>query len=208
MTWNTRPADGLVPQAPPAEWLLFGSPLGASPAHLGVTSAFDNDRLLRHDLDKPQLQLGEPRRARGRRAAGDDKLSVEVFTIACGTPFAVVCANGQPEQSYFLRYYSKEQSILTAPRLSVDYTLARSTPTLIRAVSTGGTGALLIGRVDGASNLPLTLAASTAATCTAGALPGGGVPARRARLGDDRRGRLLQRRRSRASHPATSSRCR
>ena len=61
----------------------------------------------------------------------------------------------------------------------VDYELPPplETPSLIRVVSTGGTGAFVIGRVDGASNLPLTLAASTAPTCSAGALPGGGSPA-------------------------------
>ena len=35
----------------------------------------------------------------------------------------------------------------------------------------------MVGRVDGASSTPLTLAAATASTCTAGALPGGGTPA-------------------------------
>ena len=111
--------------------------------------------------------------------AGDGKLSLEIFTIACGTPFSVVCQNGKLEQSYFLRYYSREDSVLNAPRLRRRLRPAAplATPSLIRVVSTGGTGAFVIGRVDGASNLPLTLAASTAATCTAGALPGGGVPA-------------------------------
>ena len=101
-----------------------------------------------------------------------------MFTIACGTPFSVVCQNGQLEQSYFLRYFSKEDSVVNAPQLIVDYTpAALATPSLIQVVATGGTGAFVIGRVDGAANLPLTLAASTAPTCTAGALPGGGTPA-------------------------------
>ena len=65
-----------------------------------------------------------------------------------------------------------------APQLIVDYTpAALATPSLIQVVATGGTGAFVIGRVDGAANAPLTLAASTAPTCTAGALPGGGTPA-------------------------------
>ena len=114
----------------------------------------------------------------GAERAGDGKLSLEIFSIPCGTPFTVVCRNGQLEQAYFLRYSSREHSILKAPRLVVDYELVSlSTPSLIRVASTGGTGAFVVGRVDGASNLPLTLAASTAPTCVAGALPGGGTPA-------------------------------
>jgi hypothetical protein len=176
VTWNTRPADGLVPQAPPAEWLLFGSPLSTSPANLGAASAFDNVGCFGTTSTSRAFTSPNLATRVGAERAGDGKLSVEVFTIACGTPFAVVCQNGQLEQSYFLRYYSKEQSLLTAPRLSVDYTTL-ATPSLIRVVSTGGTGAFVIGRVDGAASLPLTVAASTASTCTAGALPGGGTPA-------------------------------
>ena len=181
MTWNTRPADGLVPQAPPAEWLLFGSPLSTSPANLGAASAFDSAGCFGTTSTNRTFTSANLGTRVGAERAGDGKLSIEVFTIACGTPFAVPCQNGQLEQSYFLRYYSKEQSLLNAPRLVVDYT-ALAVPSLIQVVSTGGTGAFVIGRVDGASNLALTVAASTAATCTAGALPGGGCPpARRSR---------------------------
>ena len=176
VTWNTRPADGLVPQAPPAEWLLFGSPLSASPANLGAASAFDSTGCFGTTSTNRTFTSANLGTRVGAERAGDGKLSIEVFTIACGTPFAVPCQNGQLEQSYFLRYYSKEQSLLNAPRLVVEYT-ALAVPSLIQVVSTGGTGAFVIGRVDGASNLALTVAASTAATCTAGALPGGGVPA-------------------------------
>ena len=132
-------------------------------------------RLLRHARRRGRNFGSANLRTRvGAERAGDGKLSVEVFTIPCGTPFAVVCQNGQLEQSYFLRYYSKEHSVLNAPRLVVDYELPPplDTPSLIRVVSTGGTGAFVIGRVDGASNLPLTLAASTAATCTRRRAPG------------------------------------
>jgi hypothetical protein len=52
-----------------------------------------------------------------------------------------------------------------------------STPSLIRAVSTGGTNAFLIGRIDGAASVPLTLAAFTASGCTDGDLAGGGTAA-------------------------------
>ena len=134
----------------------------------------------------------------GAERAGDGKLSVEVFTIPCGTPFTVVCQNGQLEQSYFLRYYSKEHSILKAPRLTVDYTtLTLATPSLFRVVSTG-TGAVVLGRVDGASSIPLTLSASTASTCTAGVLPGGGTPTGGPVAADHRSRGLLLRDRPRA----------
>ena len=48
-----------------------------------------------------------------------------------------------------------------------------ATPVLLRAVATGGTNAYLIGRVDGASDLPISVQAYTSATCTDGALVGG-----------------------------------
>jgi hypothetical protein len=176
VTWNTRPADGLVPQTPPAEWLLFGDPLSTSPANLGAASAFDNVGCGGSTSTTRTFTSSNLGTRVSAERAGDNKLSIEVFGLACGTPFSTVCQNGQLEQAYFLRYYSKEQSILNAPRLNVTYTLL-SVPSLIRVVSTGGTGAFVIGRVDGASNLPITFAASTASTCTAGALPGGGVTA-------------------------------
>ena len=177
VTWSTRPADGLVPQVPPAEWRLFGSPLSTAAANLGSASAFESVGC--SSTTPPRNRdFGSPNLATrvGAERAGDRKLSVEVFTIPCGTPFTVVCQNGQLEQAYFLRYYSKEHSILKAPRLTVDYTtLTLATPSLFRVVSTG-TGAVVLGRVDGASSIPLTLSASTASTCTAGVLPGGGTP--------------------------------
>ena len=52
---------------------------------------------------------------------------------------------------------------------------------LLRVVATGGTNALLIGRVDGSPSLPITLQAYTATTCTDGMLAGGGTVAREAR---------------------------
>ncbi|MFO1311115.1 MAG: DUF642 domain-containing protein [Burkholderiales bacterium] len=51
-----------------------------------------------------------------------------------------------------------------------------ATPSLIRAVATGGTSAYLIGRVDGAPSLPITLQAYAAPSCTDGVLAGGGTP--------------------------------
>jgi hypothetical protein len=48
-------------------------------------------------------------------------------------------------------------------------------PSLIGAIATGGTNAFLIGRVVGASNLPITVQVTTSATCIAGLLAGGAV---------------------------------
>ncbi len=179
VTWNTRPADGVVQQVPPAEWLLNGLPLSTSPDKLGSTSAFEAVGCAGTHVASRNFGSANLRTRVAAERSGDGKLSLEVFTIPCGTPFSVVCQNGKLKQSYFLRYYSREGSVLNAPRLVVDYELPPplETPSLIRVVSTGGTGAFVIGRVDGASNLPLTLAASTAPTCSAGALPGGGNPA-------------------------------
>ena len=179
VTWNTRPADGVVQQVPPAEWLLNGLPLSTSPDKLGSTSAFEAVGCSGTHVTGRNFGSANLRTRVAAERAGDGKLSLEVFTIPCGTPFTVVCQNGKLKQSYFLRYYSREGSVLNAPRLVVDYELPPplETPSLIRVVSTGGNGAFVIGRVDGASNLALTLAASTAPTCSAGALPGGGSPA-------------------------------
>ncbi len=52
-------------------------------------------------------------------------------------------------------------------------------PVLVRAVSTGGTSAFLIGRADGAANQSITVQASSSASCVAGVLVGGtaaGIP--------------------------------
>jgi hypothetical protein len=46
-------------------------------------------------------------------------------------------------------------------------------PSLMAAVATGGTNAYLIGRVVGASNLPITLQATTSTSCVAGTLSNG-----------------------------------
>ena len=190
MTWNTRPADDLVPQAPPAPWLLFEQPARHVAGEPRNGNRIRQQRLLRRDAHQPRLHLYEPEHPHRRRTGRDAKLSIEVFGRPCGTPFSVVCQNGQLEQAYFLRYYSKEQSLLNAPRLVVNYTTL-ATPSLIRVVSTGGNGAFVIGRVDGASNLPITVAASTASTCTAGALPGAGWPLDLG-VSDDRCNRLFQ----------------
>ena len=173
VTWNTRPPDGVVQQVPPAEWLLNGLPLSTSPDKLGSTSAFEAVGCAGTHVASRNFGSANLRTRVAAERAGDGKLSLEVFTIPCGTPFSVVCQNGKLKQSYFLRYYSREGSVLNAPRLVVDYELPPplETPSLIRVVSTGGTGAFVIGRVDGASNLPLTLAASTAPTCSAGRAP-------------------------------------
>ena len=180
VTWSTRPPDGLVPQAPPAEWELAGSPFSTSPFRLGTASAFDAVGCGGTTSTNRSFGSANLTDRIGTERVADGKLSLEIVTFPCGTPFSVVCMpSGGSELSYFLRYYSKEHSLLNAPRLVVDYMLpvALATPSLIRAVPTGGTDAAVVGRVDGASSVPLTLSVSTAATCSAGALPGGGTTA-------------------------------
>ena len=196
VTWNTRPADGLVPQAPPAEWLLFGSPLSTSPANLGAAIGIRQCGLLRNrrppTASSPRRTWDPHRRRTGRRRQALDR---GLRTIPCGTPFSVACQNGQLEQSYFLRYYSKEQSLLNAPRLIVDYTATLAMPSLIqrrldrrdRCVRDRARRRRLepadhAGRVHG-RDLHRRRA------------PGWRDARRRAGLGDDRCSRLLQRRR-------------
>ena len=124
MTWNTRPADGIVPQAPPAEWLLFGDPLSTSPANFGAADAFANNGCFGSTPTSRVFTSTNLSTRISAERAGDAKLSIEVFGRPCGTAFSGPCQNAQLEQAYFLRYYSKEQSILTAPRLVVNYTSA------------------------------------------------------------------------------------
>ena len=137
VTWNTRPADGLVPQAPPAPWLLFGIPLEHVAGEPRRGDAFANNGCFGSTPTSRVFTSTNLSTRIGAERAGDAKLSIEVFGRPCGTAFSVVCQNGQLEQAYFLRYYSKEQSILNAPRLVVNYTTL-ATPSLIRVVSTGG----------------------------------------------------------------------
>lgn len=134
VTWNTRPADGIVAQAPPAEWLLSGVPLSTSPDNLGAADAYSalgcaGSSNVNRDFASTNL-AAKVTSERG----GDRKLSLEIFTIPCGTPYSVACANGggptgATEQSYFLRYHSKEATLLNAPQLIVTYAISEGTQT-------------------------------------------------------------------------------
>jgi hypothetical protein len=168
------PDDGVTPVAPPGEWTIDGVPLSSSPNVLGSANAFSNvgcagtEHVVRNFNSAGSSNLAA-RIATER--AGDGKLSLEIHSIACGTPFTIVCQNGLLEQAYFLRYGSKEGNPADAPRLVVDYTTA-SKPTLVRAVPNGG-GTTVIGRVDGGGTTA-NLTFLSSATCANGQL--GGTP--------------------------------
>ena len=103
-----RPAGRRGAAVPPARV----APDGASAQHLPGRARLDAARSSRsgccRDAQRRAGNFGSANlrtRVCGERA-GDGKLSLEVFTIPCGTPVTVVCQNGQLEQSYFLRYDS------------------------------------------------------------------------------------------------------
>ena len=168
------PANGVTQVAPPADWTIFGVPFGTSPNVLGAANAFTGvgcggaDNTVRNFNTGGSVNLAS--RISAERA-GDTKLSLQIHSRPCGTPFSVVCQNGQLEQAYFLRYASKEGGVATAPRLNVTYTPGvASAPTLVRAVPTGG-NTTVVGRVDGgAANLTFL----SSPTCVDGVL--GGTP--------------------------------
>ena len=133
----------------------------------------------------------------GAERAGDGKLSIEVFTIACGTPFAVRL----PERAAraVLLPPLLQQGAVASERPAADGGVhpALAVPSLIQVVSTGGTGAFVIGRVDGASNLAADADRVHSCDLYRRRAPGWRDARRRAGLGDDGCGRLLQRRRYR-----------
>ena len=81
----------------------------------------------------------------------------------------------------FTLKFANPQQVTFSSVLQFLYTIdvPADAPTLIAAVATGGTNARLVGRVNGATNQPIAVQASTATTCVLGTLVGGtnaGVP--------------------------------
>ena len=100
--------------------------------------------------------------------ATDVKVLTRIGTTATGT-FCGGHASATGLRFYFDAVSRPSQLARTGPQLAA--------PTLIRAISTSANTAFLIGRVDGSPNATITVQASTAASCTNGALPNGGTPA-------------------------------
>jgi Tol biopolymer transport system component len=132
VTWNTRPADGIVPGpvGPPfGEPTINGTPLSTSLDVLGITSAFNNNCAA--NSGGPAVRTFTAPEGRDQSfanavgdAIGDGNLSMQIWSQACGTPTTVPCQNGQLEQAYFLRYYSREAEASLRPKLVVTYTTA------------------------------------------------------------------------------------
>ena len=83
--------------------------------------------------------------------------------LEAGAPLSVILKFANPQRT----------SISTTLQVVNTIDLPVDAPTLISVTATGGTNAFLVGRVVGASNLPITLQPSTSRTCVAGALVGG-----------------------------------
>src|SRR5439155_6704937 len=76
----------------------------------------------------------------------------------------------------FALKFANPQRVAFTYALQILYTVPEvppNAPSLISAVATGGTNAFLVGRIDGAASQPITLQASSAATCFLGTLVGG-----------------------------------
>src|ERR671923_2375616 len=131
VTWNSRPADGIVPGpvGPPfGEPTINGTALSQSQDVLGIGNAFNANcnantgpavRTFSAPQDRPQnftSAVGD--------AVGTGSLSMEIWSQACGTVPAttVPCQNGQTEQAYYLRYFSREAADpALRPKLVVTY---------------------------------------------------------------------------------------
>ena len=136
VSWNTRPADGLVGNPLPLGWQLFGESVATSPFLVGRTSAFDASGCAgTTPTPRPFSSANLTARLNSEfRTDPAKRVSLEVTTFACGTPFAVACQNGQLEQSYFLRYDSRESALGTPPELTVEYTLQPDNDVWTRAL--------------------------------------------------------------------------
>jgi TolB protein len=129
VTWDARPADGILPgpEGPPfGEPTINGVALSSSADLLGKGNAFNNNCEANsggppvRTFTAPETRPDSFARAVGD-ATGDGSLSVQIWSQACGTPTTVVCQNGQLNQAYFLRYYSREAEPALRPKLVVTY---------------------------------------------------------------------------------------
>ena len=139
-TWNNRPNDHLAPGNP--SYLLGGQPIGTSPDNLGSTSAFDSAHCAGAVDTVREFASSNLASRIATERVGDKTLSLAIAGPACGTPGAVACQNGQQEQAYFLRYWSKDgTTIFRAPQLEVTYNV----PATLVVNSTGDAGDLVPG---------------------------------------------------------------
>ena len=99
---------------------------------------------------------------------------------ADGKPYVSPLAAGTLLQSggtlSFVLKFANPQRVTFTSVLQILYTVAAAppdAPSLIRVAATGGTNAYVIGRVNGAANLPITLQAYVAPTCFLGSLISG-----------------------------------
>ena len=99
---------------------------------------------------------------------------------ADGKPYVSPLAAGTLMQSggtlLFVLKFANPQRVTFTSALQILYTVpapSLDAPSLISVAATGGTNAYVIGRVNGAANLPITLQAYAAPTCFLGSLVGG-----------------------------------
>jgi Tol biopolymer transport system component len=191
VTWDTRPADGILPGpvGPPfGEPTINGSTLSTSLDVLGIGNAFNANCGANsggpavRSFTAPSDRASSFTNAVGD-AAGDGSLSMQIWSQACGTPTTVPCQNGQLEQAYFLRYYSREAEAALRPKLVVTYAAAVDVTSFTAAPADPRAGLAQVAMADVPPSVLLAPPASTAST-PLGDTPLGDTPLGDTPLGD------------------------
>jgi YVTN family beta-propeller protein len=141
------------------------------------TNTFDSTVIIKNNSSTPVLA---PISAVVGGLPSTITLANQSGQTADGKPYVSPMAAGSQLASggtlSFVLKFANPQRVTFTSTLQILYTVAApppDAPTLIRAIATGGTNALLIGRVNGAANLPITLQAYSAPTCFLGTLVSG-----------------------------------
>ncbi|HEY6584811.1 MAG TPA: DNRLRE domain-containing protein, partial [Gaiellaceae bacterium] len=190
VTWNTRPADGIVPGpvGPPfGDPTINGVPLSSSTDVLGIGNAFNNNCSTNsggppvRSFISPSNRPGNFVNAVGGAAGGN--LSLEIWSQACGTPTTVPCQSGGTQKAYFLRYYSREASPELRPKLVVTYTSSVDVNSFTATPVDPKAGLGEIAMADVPPSVLLAQSSSTAST-PLGDTPLGDTPLGDTPLGD------------------------
>ena len=110
-----RPRPG-TPEPP-----LNGVPLSSSPDNLGSAWAFSTQGCADQVPAARDFASSNLASRIATERGGDKTLSVAIVAPACGTPGSVACTPSGTELAYFLRYHSRQASVLVAPHLDVSY---------------------------------------------------------------------------------------
>ncbi|HKG10196.1 MAG TPA: Ig-like domain-containing protein [Gaiellaceae bacterium] len=191
VTWDSRPADGILPGSagpPLVEPTINGVPLSSSLDVLGIGNAFNNNCGANSGGPAVRSFTAPAGHARSfadavAAEAGVGSLSMQVWSQACGTPTTVSCQNGQLQQAYYLRYYSREADPALRPKLVVTYTSTVDVASFTAAPTEPKAGLAQIA-VDDVPTSALLAPPSTTASAPLGDTPLGDTPLGDTPLGD------------------------